>query len=217
MWIFEPLQRMLRCVGGRIVAPGSLRLRAVLGLGRSVAITAAVVGLVIPVTGQAAARDRDPVPMEMASRRARVADVRLSDRGTLTGDVIDARGRPNAGIPVVVFRGGQLAGSGTTGRGGTFAVTGLSGGVHQLVVGGQRYSARLWTAAAAPPAAISRLALVRVDDTVRGQLEPGPIGRGYEKVKYWLADPLIVAGIVTAAVAIPIAVHNANIDRDSGS
>ena len=202
---------------GHMTAPGRSPIRALLDLGRSAAIAAAIVGLLIPVEVRAAARDRDPVRMEMAPRRAAVADGRLSDRSAVAGNVIDRHGRAVAEIPIVVLRGGQSVGSGTTRPDGTFAVAGLRGGVHQLLVGGHHYPIRLWTAKAAPPAAISRVVLVRVSDTVRGQLEPGPIGRGYERVKYWLADPLVVAGIITAAVAIPIAVHNANIDRDSGS
>jgi hypothetical protein len=48
-------------------------------------------------------------------------------------------------------------------------------------------------------------------------VEPGTLGRGYESLRHWLADPLVIGVIVAAAVAIPVAVHNARIDRDSGS
>jgi hypothetical protein len=217
MRIFELLQETVLVTCVRTLAWGCLLTRVGLVLCRAGAITAAVGGLVMPLENLAVAAGPIAVAGATPPLWIAVPDVRLSDRGTLAGQVVDGDGRPLTGISVAVYRSGHAVGSDASRSDGSFAVAGMRGGVHQLVIGGQGYPARLWTAAAAPPAAISRVMLVRDRGTVRGQLEPGPVGRGYERLKYWLADPLVVAGIVAAAVAIPVVVHNANIDRDSGS
>ena len=217
MYVFEFLQKVLCEASAWGFARGSAWFRSGWILTRRVAVTAAVVGLTVPVAGLEAAEVAVAGSAAILSRTTSVIDVRLSSGGTLAGHVVDGSGRPVADIAVTVFRSGRRVGSGATRSDGSFTMIGLHGGVHQLEAGGARYSARLWTATAAPPAAISRIMVVHARDTVRGQLEPGPIGRGYERAKYWLADPLVVAGIVAVAVAIPVAVHNANSDRDSGS
>jgi hypothetical protein len=35
-------------------------------------------------------------------------------------------------------------------------------------------------------------------------------------MKRWLANPWVIGGIVAVAVAVPVALHNANRDEDEG-
>lgn len=66
---------------------------------------------------------------------------------------------------------------------------------------------RLWAANTAPAAARDSALLVVGDEQVLGQ----------GGMKYWLANPWVVAGIVAVAVAVPVAIHNRNQDRAPSS
>lgn len=179
--------------------------------------TVATVGIVFPFDRLAAAAGP---PSELPAERSPIAsimDMRLADGGTLNGQIVDDLGRPWPGLAVVVYREGHVVGTAATDPNGEFSIAALRGGVHEVGTPNAACLVRLWVPGTAPPSAITRLMLVSSGTTVRGQRPPGPLGRGYERLKCWLADPLVVAGIVAVAVAIPVAIHNADQDRDSGS
>jgi hypothetical protein len=51
-------------------------------------------------------------------------------------------------------------------------------------------------------------------DVVRGQWGPPPGNEFLQRAKVWATNPFVVGGIIAAAVAIPVAIHNA--DNDGG-
>jgi hypothetical protein len=50
--------------------------------------------------------------------------------------------------------------------------------------------------------------IVSGSEVVRGQYGPPPGNRFVRKAKVWATNPFIVGGVVAAAVAIPVALHD---------
>jgi len=135
-----------------------------------------------------------------------IVDVALRDRGVLVGQVVDVSGAPQAKVPVSLQTGQQQLGTATADANGYFAFSGLRGGVYQVVAAEGQGAYRLWTPGTAPPTAQQGALVVAGQDLVRGQ--------GGGRLRFWLSNPWVIAGIVAAAVAIPVAVANANHHHD---
>lgn len=134
-------------------------------------------------------------------------DIELGPGGLLRGMVVDAQGMPVAGVTVTVVDTQQPVAQVVTDEWGRFEVASLRGGTYFVVAEQGFGQFRLWTAGTAPPAAQHAALIVTGDEVVRGQFCIPPL-------KFWLADPLVIAAIVAAAVAIPVAVHNHRLDKD---
>ena len=116
-------------------------------------------------------------------------------------------------IPTLaLFKNGKEIARLETDQRGRFAVNGLKGGVYQVATVGQQGVYRMWAPRTAPPVAKKGLILVS-GDVVRGQgYGPGPSGP-FSTVTGWISQhPLMTAGIIATAIAIPLA-----IDDDDGS
>jgi hypothetical protein len=153
---------------------------------RRVAITLAVLGMSLPEVALAAAPVAPPA----------VIDVALADGGVLHGQVVDLQGANTTGVPVSVRNQDKEIVKTTTAKDGTFAVQGLRGGVYQVAAGEGQGVYRLWTANAAPPSA-QKNAIVFTQN--------GSGGGGF---KSFLTNPIVIAGVVATAVAVPVAVVN---------
>ena len=168
----------------------------------SVAVTCAsllVQPAVVKAEPPAASSARDAV-------QPLVSDVALGQRGVLRGQLVDSSGKPQPAARVDVRRFDGQAATATTDRDGRFALEGLSGGVVDLSVAGNHGIYRLWAADTAPPSARSEILVVNGPTAYRGQ----------RPLHCLLASPWVIAGIIALAVAIPVAVHNAD-DDESGS
>jgi hypothetical protein len=151
---------------------------------RGMAIFLALVGTCVPELAFAAPPSTAPT----------VVDVALTDGGVLHGQLIDLRGGAAAGVPVSVKAQNKDVARTVTVKDGSFAVPGLRGGVYQVSAAQGQGVYRLWTAKAAPPSA-QKNAIV-----FTGMFGGAP--------KMLLANPVIVAGVVATAIAVPIAVVN---------
>jgi hypothetical protein len=173
--------------------------------------------------------------MAAARQPTPVADVALGMDGLLTGQAINVQGKPLAAETVVISDGRQRL-STTTDAKGQFKFSGLRGGPYTIYTSQQSYSCRAWKEGAAPPSATRGLLIVHGNETVLGQnrWERGmgrrtnyaervycgdeigcgtPVtGGAFAGVREALQNPLVVGGIVAAAVAIPVAIHNADDD-----
>ena len=156
----------------------------------------AVVGMVMPVSVVQAV-ERPAVSAAAAS------DVALSRDGTLRGQLLSPQGHGLGGVHVLVSSGTRELGSTVTRADGRFELRGMKGGVLTLTAGQSQSTVRVWTATAAPPAARGDVLLVAGQSQVLGQWG------GFKKV---ITNPWVIAGIVAAAVAIPVAIHNSNDD-----
>jgi hypothetical protein len=141
-----------------------------------------------------------------------VVDVRLQrgpEGNVLVGQVLSPRGLIQANVPVSLYVGKQKVGAGKTDAKGSFAFSGLRGGLYQVVTAGGRGAYRVWVPGTAPPSARSRAVVIAGEGMVRWQFSGG--------LKYWLANPWVIGAVVAVAVAVPVAIHNANHDDEPAS
>jgi hypothetical protein len=176
----------------------------------------AMLGVLAPTSVVGAA---EPGRVVAARKRGpAVVDAVLTDAHGLQGRVYNAQGKPLTGIDVfVVAPNGEHVRT-RTNELGDFEVNGLKGGVYQLAAGHGSQMVRAWTEGTAPPAAEKQVLLVSDPRVLAAQYEPGTFGHFLEEGKLMLSNPLVVGGIIAAAVAIPVAIHNADDDdAPSGS
>jgi hypothetical protein len=96
---------------------------------------------------------------------------------------------------------------------GWFQLSDLEGGSYQFDTAGHSQSLRAWAAGTAPPSASPGLLVAPTADVVRGQRVVSPNTNQFFRVaKRRLANPLVFGGVVATAVAIPVALHNADDD-----
>ena len=161
---------------------------------RTVAILLATVGMCLPQMAFAQLPTTATTPPTPA-----VVDIALADGGVLHGQLVDLQSRNVANVPVSVRAQSQEVARAMTTNDGRFAVTGLRGGVYQVAAGDGQGVYRLWTANAAPPSA-------QKDALVYTQFGAG----GGGGLKMLLANPIVVAGVVATAIAVPVAIANAS-------
>ncbi len=154
------------------------------------------------------ADEQEPAPTQ---ERLTSTDVALTSNGLLAGQVYNAKGQAMPGAQVLLFDATGQAIKGVTNERGQFAYAGVSSGVYYLQAGGQVQVARVWPSNIAPPSAKSGVLLIGDPEVVRGQYHP-PSGFNafVAKSKRVMTNPLAVAGVVATAVAIPVAIHNAD-------
>jgi hypothetical protein len=138
-----------------------------------------------------------------------VIDVALDAGGTLQGQVVDARGEAAPRTPVSIQQLDREVARAVTDASGRFRVTGLRGGTYRIVAGEATGAYRLWAANTAPPAALPSALVVAGDQ----QLVRGNLGQCIQ----FLRNPWVVAGLVAVAIAVPVALHNAEKDDESRS
>lgn len=140
-----------------------------------------------------------------------VVDVALREGGILIGLVLDEQGMPVKGAPVSLSQQGRETARAATNDSGYFQVDNLRGGTYRIVAGPGHGLYRLWIPGTAPPIAESGALVYPADVVMRGQEGvQGPIAR-------YMSNPWVVGGIVSGAVAIPVALHNYRIDKDPAS
>lgn len=126
-------------------------------------------------------------------------DVALGSGGRMTGQLVSAEGQPQANQVVIVQRPGVHAQQVRTDAKGRFSLEGVSGGVYQVATVDSSTLCRCWVENTAPPGATNDLLIVAGQGVQRGQR---PIG------ELLFSGPVLVALVIAAAIAIPIAVHN---------
>jgi len=147
-------------------------------------------------------------------------DVALHAGGTLAGQIVSTVGRPLAGARLEIWQNGQPVGEATSGPSGYFAVRGLRGGTYEVAQRGTRRAYRLWAPGTAPPLARQQVLWVDPSEAVvRAQCPPcGNCGHCHEccgggrfsRIGRVLRNPWVLAGLIGAAIAIPIGANNHN-------
>jgi hypothetical protein len=165
---------------------------------------------------QAAAAEARPHPLA-AGRAPSVPDVALDASGTLHGRVVDVHGNPLSRTAVAIRHLDREVARTISDESGCFRLTGLRGGVYGIVARQSGTIFRLWVPNTAPPSAQPAALIVVGGEPVLAQGGCGPWGcdpccpppQTCHRLKCWLANPLVIAGIIATAVAIPVALHNA--------
>jgi hypothetical protein len=158
----------------------------------------AAIGLCFPVTTLAG-----------SPSKTGPTDVKLTQKDVLVGQVLDVQGKVVAGKPVVVQYQNHLVAAPTTDKNGYFALKGVQPGVYRIASMKGVGDYRVWTEQTAPPNAASGALLVEGKEVIRGQIN----GMALRNV---LANPIVIAGIVATAVAVPVAIHSSQ-DRTPSS
>ena len=169
---------------------------------KSMLVTLACLGILLPVHSAAAApssASTAPTPT--------IHDVRLDAHGALRGQLIDKNGQPCANQSVALGQTSRPLAQTRTDAAGNFAFAPVRSGVYYLTDGRIALACRAWTNHAAPPAAQPRVLLVAGETQARGQ----------QPLSALFTNPLIIGLIIAAAVAIPLAIHKSNQDKQSGS
>ncbi len=142
----------------------------------------------------------------------RAADIALKHGGLLQGQVLDDAGIGEANVVVQLTNGRQVWQT-KTGSQGWFHIASLRGGTYQLQVEGQKQLLRAWAVGTAPPKASRGILVTPSTDVVRGQRVLSPNTNQFFRVlKQRLTNPWVVGGVIVTAVAIPVAIHNADDD-----
>ena len=199
-WV-KPAAVMLACLGMVLPVPVAHAERGTVKTSSTVPTSAART-----IRGQEV-RPAEGVDYQLDTK---VRDVALASQGTLRGQVLDSTGKPQPGVAIMLVRDGREVGSTVTGDRGEFALTNLRGGIYQLAAGQYTGVYRIWSPQTAPPVATDGVLIVASGDVLRGQCFRAPHG-----LKHWLVNPWFMAAVAAAAIAIPVAVHNANLDDAS--
>lgn len=149
------------------------------------------------------------------TRTPLAVDVALQPEGLLIGQLVSATGAPQRDAEVrLTLADGREALAKTNDEGG-FAFRGAKG-VMTLQSDQAQVIVRGWSKNTAPPKAVPALLLVDTDGFARGQHYAGQGTQTFfDKSKRLFANPLFVAGVITTAVAVPLAI--ANDDDDPAS
>ncbi|HUT12132.1 MAG TPA: carboxypeptidase-like regulatory domain-containing protein [Thermoguttaceae bacterium] len=133
------------------------------------------------------------------SNAGSAGDIELDPEGVLHGVVVNVQGVPVARMSVLVHNAAGEVAAVQTDASGRFSVAGLPGGTYRVSTGGFTREFRTWVAGTAPPRSRQIAAIVVGGDVVRGQM---PLG------DFFRSDAFLLTALVSAAIAIPIAVHN---------
>ncbi len=169
---------------------------------RHVAVWFALLGTLSPPRVAATEPARAP--------RVVTHDVCLDARGRLHGVVVNGQGQAQVAATVTLGRTDRPGPrqSLRTGGEGQFCFEDVKAGTYQLETSEGVCLCRLWTSTAAPPAAAKSLLVVNDAQITRGQR---PIGELFR------SDAVLMATVVAAAIAIPIAVHKSKSKDAEGS
>ncbi|HTM54316.1 MAG TPA: carboxypeptidase-like regulatory domain-containing protein [Pirellulales bacterium] len=168
-----------------------------------------VFGTLLP-TPTVCAQDVAPAspPATAAAAEPAVLDISLQQGGILSGVVVDGQGAPMIEKEVTVLQSGKVVARTTSNAKGEFAVRGLRGGVYQVIAGQGGTTLRAWEGNAAPPAAKPGAMIVGSGSVVRGQRPFGSLV---------FSDAIVLAAIIAAAIAIPIAISRSGKSQPSSS
>ena len=137
----------------------------------------------------------------------RSSDYLLGQEGVLAGSVVNHSGLPVAGLPVQVLHKDQVIATAVSDERGEFAVQSLRNGQHTVKLGASQQSVRFWNNTAAPPAAMSRMAIVVDEEVVRGQCGEG-CGEGFAGGNHraWgtAFGVLLIGGAVATTLALTL-------------
>lgn len=144
-------------------------------------------------------------------------DVQLRTDGSLYGQVYTPDQHPVANAQIELSFEGTTIARTTTGQRGDFLITGVRGGVHEIVVGSMASPVRLWKSGTAPDGASDGYVVAASEDIVRGQAYACPEDAYYESYGapssgFGLMDVVALAVMGAAATAIVIAIEDHNND-----
>ena len=169
---------------------------------RASALLLAALGLIVP-----------PAALASRGQGPAIDDVQLHAGGALIGQLVTPEGQGVPGQLVSLTQGDRQVALSKSDENGYYTIRGLRGGTYQIATAGGAGVFRAWSEGTAPPTAQSGALIVVGDGAVRGNYGYGAVDGQYSPVAQFLSNPWVVAGLLGAAIAVPIAIAN----HDSGS
>jgi len=162
-----------------------------------VLVCLALVGVCLPQMAFASSPQTDTL----------ATDVQLREGNIFDGQVITPENVAVANTEVTLLSAGHRIAQAKTDANGYFAFSGVRTGLYQVTAAKGQGTYRLWNGRTAPPKVQQGALVYAGQETVRGQ-------NGFRGVRNFLANPIVIAGIVATAIAVPVAIHNS---KKSGS
>lgn len=131
---------------------------------------------------------------QQKTRAATAPDVVLTGQGMLQGRLVNRNGQPLANSAVVVTAGQRRIATKTDANG-FFQAELKTSGLYAVSAAGGVITCRAWSTRTAPPVAQQGILLVSDEQTLTAQ---GPRG--------FFTNPIVIGGVIAAAVGITIAV-----------
>ena len=150
----------------------------------------------------------------MAGSQGIIKDVELTADGTLYGQVSTPEGNAVSDARVYLrYQGAPIAVAKSNAKG-QFAISGVRGGAHEVVVGAVNHPVRLWNNGAAPKAATSQLGLavdetiIRAQDVYCDSCPPGGACNSCGPTGFGMLDVITLATVGAAVGALVVGIDN---------
>jgi len=163
--------------------------------------TAIVLALTSTIPPQLLAAPPRTMQPSQASEEVSIDDIALDTQGKFHGQVVRENGAIASDVMIHVLKNGREVTTASTNEEGQFEISGLKGGVYQLVTGESGVMYRVWAPRTAPPAAKQVALLVDDHGVIRAQDRP---------VLNFLTNPWVLGVGVAAAIAVPLALDDAS-------
>jgi len=162
----------------------------------------------ISVVGAKATWGQAPAgePQRLRYEAPTCVDVVLGQGGVFCGQVQSGTAAPGEEVELALIQVDREMARTTSDEQGRFRFEGIRSGAYTVAARGTLIEVRLWADGTAPPAARKALLVVAHDDVTLGQNAGGTFWRT-------VTNPWVSAGLIGAAVAVPIALNN----NDTGS
>lgn len=105
----------------------------------------------------------------MAGSKGVIKDVELTKTGVLYGQISTSQRQAVPNAVVYLRHQGTTVAKARSNAAGKFAISGVRGGAHEVVVGAVHSPVRLWSAGAAPKGALKGISVAAEETIIRGQ------------------------------------------------
>ncbi|MEZ6125003.1 MAG: carboxypeptidase-like regulatory domain-containing protein [Planctomycetaceae bacterium] len=148
----------------------------------------------------------------MAGSQGVIKDVELTTDGTLYGQVVTPQGQTVTDAVVQLRYNGTAIAAARSNPDGRFAISGVRGGAHEVVVGAVHSPVRLWASGAAPKGASTGIVVAADETIIRGQ-DPycdtcPPGGAACGPTGFGMLDVITLATVGAAVGALVVGIDN---------
>jgi hypothetical protein len=164
----------------------------------------------------------------MAGTQGIIKDVELTSNGVLYGQISTSQGKGIPNAVVHLRHQGAAVATAKSNAEGRFAISGVRGGAHEVVVGAVHSPVRLWSAGAAPKGAMKGIVVAAEETIIRGQntycdqCPPGGScdacmsGGAASTAGFGMLDVITLATVGAAVGALVVGIDNKNKLDDLG-
>ena len=150
----------------------------------------------------------------MAGSPGIIKDVELTKNSTLHGQVFTPEGKAVSNATVFLRYQGTAVAAAKSNSQGRFAISGVRGGAHEVVVGAVHSPVRLWSNGAAPKSATPAIVVAADETIIRGQgdyCDTCPPGGACAPTSgFGMLDVITLATVGAAVGALVVGIDNNN-------